>query len=118
MNFGEWQQLSPEAAAREVLRRAESNLSAVQRRAVLATLPDESALAAAFAKAPAKSPLRGVPYVLKDLFDVVGEQTFAGSSFLPEVRPTQARIRGSCATSARLARSISARPICLSSHGA
>ena len=88
MNFGEWQQLSPEAAAREVRRRAESNLSAVQRRAVLGTLPDEAALAAAFAKAPAGSPLRGVPYVLKDLFDVVGERTFAGSSFLPEVRPT------------------------------
>jgi amidase/aspartyl-tRNA(Asn)/glutamyl-tRNA(Gln) amidotransferase subunit A len=88
MNFGEWQQLSPEAAAREVRRRAESNLSNVQRRAVLATLLDEAALAASFAKAPAGSPLRGVPYVLKDLFDVVGEQTFAGSSFLPEVRPT------------------------------
>ena len=88
MNFGEWQQLSPEAAAREVRRRAESNLSNVQRRAVLATLLDEAALAASFAKAPASSPLRGVPYVLKDLFDVVGEPTFAGSSFLPEVRPT------------------------------
>jgi aspartyl-tRNA(Asn)/glutamyl-tRNA(Gln) amidotransferase subunit A len=88
MNFGEWQQLSPEAAAREVRRRAESNLSNVQRRAVLATLLDEAALAASFAKTPAGSPLRGVPYVLKDLFDVVGEPTFAGSSFLPEVRPT------------------------------
>ena len=88
MNFGEWQQLSPEAAAREVRRRAESNLSTGQRRAVLATLLDEAALAAAFANAPANGPLRGVPYVLKDLFDVVGEPTFAGSSFLPEVRPT------------------------------
>lgn len=87
MNFGEWQQLTPEAAAREVRRRAESNLSVPQRRAVLATLLDEAALAAAFAKAPASSPLRGVPYLLKDLFDVVGEPTFAGSSFLPEVRP-------------------------------
>jgi amidase/aspartyl-tRNA(Asn)/glutamyl-tRNA(Gln) amidotransferase subunit A len=88
MNFGEWQQLSPEAAAHEVRRRAEANLSAAQRRAVVATLPGEAALAAAFAKAPADSPLRGVPYMLKDLFDVVGEPTFAGSSFLPEVRPT------------------------------
>jgi amidase/aspartyl-tRNA(Asn)/glutamyl-tRNA(Gln) amidotransferase subunit A len=91
MNFGEWQQLAPEAAAREVRRRAETNLSAAQRRAVIATLLDEAALAAAFAKAPADSPLRGVPYLLKDLFDVVGEPTFAGSSFLPEVRPTPAR---------------------------
>jgi len=40
-----------------------------------------------FAAAPPGSPLRGVPYLLKDLFDVAGLPTFAGSSFLPEVRP-------------------------------
>ena len=88
MNFGEWQQLSPEAAAREVRRRVEANLSPAQRRAVVATLVDEPALAAAFAAAPAGSPLRGVPYMIKDLFDVAGLPTFAGSSFLPEIRPT------------------------------
>ena len=87
MTFGEWQQLAPEAAAREVRRRAEAHLSVSQRRAALAVLLDEAALQASFASAPVGSPLRGVPYLLKDLFDVTGLPTFAGSSFLPEVRP-------------------------------
>jgi aspartyl-tRNA(Asn)/glutamyl-tRNA(Gln) amidotransferase subunit A len=88
MTFGEWQQLKPEAAAREVWRRANGNLTADQRRAAIAYLPDEPTLAGAFAAAPASAPLRGVPYLIKDLFDVTGTATFAGSSFLPEVRPT------------------------------
>ncbi len=90
VTFGEWQQLAPEAAAREIRRRAESHLPAGQRKAVIAVLPDEAALAASFAAAPSGSPLRGVPYFLKDLFDVAGLPTFAGSSFLPEVRPAPA----------------------------
>jgi aspartyl-tRNA(Asn)/glutamyl-tRNA(Gln) amidotransferase subunit A len=91
VNFGEWQQLRPEAAAREVRRRAETHLTAAQRKTAIAVLLDEPALAAAFAGAPTGSPLRGVPYLLKDLFDVAGLPTFAGSSFLPEVRPTPVR---------------------------
>jgi aspartyl-tRNA(Asn)/glutamyl-tRNA(Gln) amidotransferase subunit A len=86
VTFGDWQQLSPEAAARELRRGAEAHLSAEQRRAAIAVLLDESALAAAFAAAPPGSPLRGVPYLLKDMFDVPGLPTFAGSTFLPEVR--------------------------------
>jgi aspartyl-tRNA(Asn)/glutamyl-tRNA(Gln) amidotransferase subunit A len=86
VTFGQWQQLAPEAAAREVCRRADL-LSPDQRRAVVAHLPPEAALAAAFRAAPA-GPLRGVPYLLKDFFDVTGLPTFAGSTFLPEVRPT------------------------------
>jgi amidase/aspartyl-tRNA(Asn)/glutamyl-tRNA(Gln) amidotransferase subunit A len=91
MTFGEWQQLAPDAAAREVRRRAEANLTAEQRRAAIALLPDEQALAAAFASAPASGPLRGVPYMVKDLFDVTGTPTFGGSTFLPEVRPAPGR---------------------------
>ncbi len=91
MTFGEWQQLGPEAAAREVRRRVETLLSANQRSAALAVLLDEPALAARFAAAPAGSPLRGIPYLLKDLFDVVGMPTFAGSTFLPDVRPKPVR---------------------------
>jgi aspartyl-tRNA(Asn)/glutamyl-tRNA(Gln) amidotransferase subunit A len=87
MTFAEWQQLAPEAAAREVRRRAQAHLSAPQLRAAIAVLVDEPALAESFASAPPGSPLRGVPYFLKDLYDVVGMPTFAGSSFLPEVRP-------------------------------
>lgn len=91
VTFGDWQQLGPEAAAREVRRRVETHLSAKQRSAALAVLLDEPALAARFAAAPAGSPLRGIPYLLKDLFDVAGQPTFAGSSFLPDVRAAPVR---------------------------
>jgi aspartyl-tRNA(Asn)/glutamyl-tRNA(Gln) amidotransferase subunit A len=94
LTFGEWQHLRPEAAAREVRQRAEACLSGNQRKAAIAALLDEPALAAAFASAPPGSPLRGVPYLLKDLFDVAGLPTFAGSSFLPEVRPAPGRDSG------------------------
>ena len=90
MTFAEWQQLAPEAAAREVRRRADANLTPAQRRSALAVLLDEPALAAGF-RGAAPGPLRGVPYLVKDLFDVVGMPTFAGSSFLPEVRPVPPR---------------------------
>lgn len=89
MTFGEWGQLSPGEAAREVTRRVSEGLRPGQRRAVFAWLADEGALEAAFDGAR-EGPLRGVPYAAKDLFDVAGLPTFAGSSFLPEVRPTPA----------------------------
>lgn len=88
MTFGEWQELGPEDAAREVRRRSEAFLSPEQRRAAISVIRDESSLAAAFAAAPQASPLRGIPYFLKDLYDVAGLPTLAGSSFLSEVRPT------------------------------
>jgi aspartyl-tRNA(Asn)/glutamyl-tRNA(Gln) amidotransferase subunit A len=94
MSFGEWQHLRPEDAAREVRRRADACLNASQRKTAIAFLLDEPALAAAFAAAPPASPLRGVPYMLKDLFDVEGLPTFAGSSFLPEVRPSPGKNSG------------------------
>ena len=91
MTFGEWQQLQPEAAAREVLRRAREHLSGTQGRAAIAALLGEEALAAAFGAVPQGSALRGIPYLIKDLFDVAGLPTLAGSSFLPEVRPEAGR---------------------------
>jgi amidase/aspartyl-tRNA(Asn)/glutamyl-tRNA(Gln) amidotransferase subunit A len=91
MTFADWQQLSPSAAAQEFRRRSETLLPPAQRRAVFAYLPDPAALEATFASAPPDSPLRGVPYLLKDLFDVAGLPTFAGSTFLPEIRPNPAR---------------------------
>jgi amidase/aspartyl-tRNA(Asn)/glutamyl-tRNA(Gln) amidotransferase subunit A len=89
MTFEQWQQLPPEGAAAEVRRRADSLLGVEQRRATLALLVEEGALGLAFAAAAA-GPLRGVPYLAKDLFDAPGMPTFAGSSFLPEVRPAPA----------------------------
>ena len=87
MTFADWQSLAPAPAAREFLRRATTLLSPAQQRAVFAHLPTEAELIAHFATAPAGSPLAGVPYLAKDLFDVGGLPTFAGSTFLPEVRP-------------------------------
>lgn len=91
MNFEAWRKLEPGAAAREVHARIRLRLSPAQARAALAHLPSENALATAFAAADRRQPLGGVPFFAKDLFDVAGVPTLAGSTFLPEVRPTPAR---------------------------
>jgi amidase/aspartyl-tRNA(Asn)/glutamyl-tRNA(Gln) amidotransferase subunit A len=91
MTFRAWQEFSPVDAAREFRRRAESRLSPAQQRAVFAVRRTDDELAAAFAAAPAGAPLSRVPYLAKDLFDVAGMPTLAGSNFLPEVRPTPTR---------------------------
>ncbi len=90
MTIGEWQKLDPEAGAREVLRRVDTHLAPPQRVSSVAALRGQGELAAAFAVA-SPGPLRGVPYMVKDLFDVAGMPTLAGSSFLPEVRPVPAQ---------------------------
>ncbi len=92
MTFREWQQLAPADAAREMLRRV-AVLPPGQLRAAIAALPDETELTerfAAQARTAFASPLCGVPYFAKDLFDVAGLPTKAGSSFLAEIRPTPA----------------------------
>jgi amidase/aspartyl-tRNA(Asn)/glutamyl-tRNA(Gln) amidotransferase subunit A len=91
MNFGEWRQLSPAAAAHELHARVHTRLSSGQQRAAIASLESEEVLAARLAGAQAGAPLAGVPYFAKDLFDAAGVPTFAGSTFLPEVRPTPTR---------------------------
>lgn len=88
MTFRDWRQLAPAAAARELQHRVRTRLSLPQQRAAIALLPDEAELERHFASAAPHAPLSGVPYFLKDLFDVAGAPTFAGSTFLPEVRST------------------------------
>ena len=105
MNFADWQNLSPADAARELHRRAATLLSVDQQRAALAVVLPEEKLTEAFAAARATNgPLAGVPYFAKDLFDAAGLPTFAGSTFLPEVRDTPALdgafVRASSATGA------------------
>lgn len=90
MTFRDWQDLPPSAAARELHRRATTLLSPGQQRAVFARLAEESDLAGHFAAAKSDAPLARVPYFAKDLFDVAGVPTFAGSTFLPELRPLPA----------------------------
>jgi aspartyl-tRNA(Asn)/glutamyl-tRNA(Gln) amidotransferase subunit A len=87
--FAAWAALSardPAAAAHEVHARL-ARLNPAQQRAVAAHIVPENELAAALAAADPKAPLRGVPYFLKDLFDLAGVKTKAGSRFLAEVRP-------------------------------
>lgn len=98
MTFPAWRQLNPGDAARELRERAHASLSPAQQRAVFSFLPDENQLATHFAAARGTgvspvnaSPLSAVPFVAKDLFDFPGIPTLAGSTFLPEVRPTPPR---------------------------
>ncbi len=91
MTFRDWQQLPPPDAAREIHRRVRTALRPGQQRAVLAWLRPEEQLACVLASTPAGSPLGRVPYFAKDLFDAAGVPTLAGSTFLPELRPTPTR---------------------------
>ena len=88
MTFLDWQHLSPPEAAHELHHRIQTRLTPQQRRAVFATLPDEETLTDAFSTSDRSGLLTGVPYFLKDLFDLAHTPTFAGSVFLPEVRET------------------------------
>lgn len=88
-----WQECArknPRTAARRFQQRVDA-LPEAARTAGLAWTVNEDWLAECIAEGLAVSPsgaLAGVPYALKDLFDVAGVPTRAGSSFLPEVRPT------------------------------
>ncbi len=90
MTVREWQQLSPADAAKEVHTRVRTRLSPAQQRAAIAWLRDEPTLAMELGRArrDADHPLGGVPCFLKDVFDVADAPTFAGSTFLPDVRAT------------------------------
>ncbi|MBI2812900.1 MAG: amidase [Opitutae bacterium] len=101
--FAAWQAMSPAAAAREVQARGAA-LPPALRAAALAWLRPERELAAEMegwsgltsgrserAGVSALHPLRGIPYFLKDLFDLAGAPTQAGSTFLNSVRGTPKR---------------------------
>jgi amidase/aspartyl-tRNA(Asn)/glutamyl-tRNA(Gln) amidotransferase subunit A len=102
MTFADWKALSPTAAARLVHQRVAS-MPAAQQRAALATLTPEHALAGSLASAPPTAPLSGLPFAAKDLFDAAGLPTFAGSSFLPEVRTRVAAADGTFVANLRSA---------------
>ncbi len=77
----------PEVAA-NVFASFLETVSLRDRNAALAYVPQIDGLRQAFAMAEhSAGSLRGVPYVLKDLFDLSGIPTGAGSTFLPTVRP-------------------------------
>ncbi len=89
--FARWQEAvagGPERAATHFLARVEA-LAHDTRYAVFAHVPSRKDLAQAFAQAVAghSGPLRGIPVAVKDLFDLPGLPTKAGSRFLPCERP-------------------------------
>jgi amidase/aspartyl-tRNA(Asn)/glutamyl-tRNA(Gln) amidotransferase subunit A len=86
MDFSDWQRLGSAAAAAEYARRVEA-LTPDQRRAILVAVPPLAELERRFAGAEPGLTLSRVPCLVKDLFDLGGEQTWAGSTFLPDVRP-------------------------------
>lgn len=77
--------MPPHEAAAEVARRLEV-LPARLRTAALAWQRDAADLERDLSTAPAGAPLRGLPYLAKDLYDVAGVPTRAGSPFLASVR--------------------------------
>lgn len=89
MGFREWQELKPAAAARRIHEHVRARLSPAQQRAVIAFLASEAELVERFESVPIARRgrgLAGVPYFAKDLFDVAGFPTMAGSTFLHEAR--------------------------------
>lgn len=88
--FAAWLRMTPAAAAREIHVRVAA-LRPALRTAALACLKSERELAADLSTKADKQPLQGVPYLLKDLFDLAGTPTQAGSTFLNSVRGTPAR---------------------------
>src|SRR6478735_11410931 len=87
--FAAWQAMAPAAAARELHARV-AGLPSPLRRAALAWLKPEDQLVAELA-GTSSAPLKGVPYFLKDLFDLTGVPTRAGSTFLHLVRDLPTR---------------------------
>ncbi|HEY4249103.1 MAG TPA: amidase [Lacunisphaera sp.] len=88
--FKTWQAMTPARAAHEVHARVDA-LSVEFRKAALAWWRPENELAADFARGEARQALHGVPYLLKDLFDLTGVPMLAGSTFLDQVRPLPTR---------------------------
>ena len=89
MTFADWQTLKPAEAAQLIHRKVDA-LPPAQRRAVFAHLESEEDIAARLSECPAAAPLGRLPCMLKDVFDIGGWPTRAGSSFLAEVRAVPA----------------------------
>ena len=88
--FAAWQAMTSAGAAREIRARLDA-LPATLRRAAVAWLRPEWELAVELGAAGSSLPLHRVPYALKDLFDLKGVPTRAGSTFLDKVRPVPAQ---------------------------
>ncbi len=88
--FKTWQAMTPAQAAHEVHARVNA-LSTDFRNASLAWLRPQGELATELAGSNPSQAMHGVPYLLKDLFDLAGVPMMAGSTFLDQVRPLPTR---------------------------
>ena len=88
--FAAWQAMSPSSTARQVHACVDALPPAV-RTAALAWLKPERELAADMKAKDKKLPLHAVPFLVKDLFDLAGIPTRAGSTFLDKLRGLPAR---------------------------
>ncbi len=90
LSIEEWKAYSasaPAEAAAQWWERMESLESSIKR-SVLASIPDQKTLTSCWERSVrAGGALAGVPYLVKDLFDVNGMETTASSTFLSKVRP-------------------------------
>ncbi len=80
-------ELSPVAVTRELLERIDRlnpTLGAVHRLCPERAMAEAAAAERAFSAGEARSPLQGVPYLVKDLFDVAGLPTTAGTRLLED----------------------------------
>lgn len=95
VSLPEWQNFSakdPSGAARELTRRIQSQLSESQQRAVFAWIQTERELTATFERfAGTLAPFAGVPYALKDLYQVANLNIRAGSRFPTGILPKKDR---------------------------
>lgn len=91
----EWQAFSakdPAGAAREVHRRIQTQLPEDQQQAVFAWVQTERDLVGTFERyAGTLAPLAGVPYALKDVFQIANLPARGGSRFPPTLLPTRER---------------------------
>lgn len=88
LSLDQWRErtAAPRQLARDILAKIADLPDAVRRAAIMWT-PTENALTQAIEQgAASQGPLAGLPYALKDLYDLEGAPTTAGSSFLTEVR--------------------------------
>ena len=90
-NFSYWKEniaKDPAKAAQQFFARINS-IPAAERTATLSCLADEKTLTSSFINAGEllDQPLGGIPYLLKDLFDVHGYPTHCSSILLQKVRP-------------------------------
>ncbi len=91
LSITDWRELThqdPELAANTLHSRLEG-IAPAERRSLFPALPSREELIDSFIESSSSTAqLAGVPFFLKDLFDIPGYQTTASSAFLAQLRPS------------------------------